>query len=73
MKFSPCKNCTRRSTGAHSPSCHATCEDYAEFNASREEERRRKSEEAVVHGYVITNHGKYQRSKGYVYVENKRQ
>ena len=43
MIGSPCNECTKRTTGYTTDSCHATCPDYKKFRQEVDEAERKRS------------------------------
>lgn len=63
MRLSPCKGCTKRTTGHNTVSCHATCERYINFRRALDSDNKLAHAEGDINGYVVINHVKIQRAK----------
>lgn len=56
LRIAPCKDCPDRTTGERTEDCHATCERYAEYVASREAVRKQRILYSQVQSAIVAGH-----------------
>ena len=64
MIHSPCKKCTKRTTGHSTVSCHSRCKEYKAFRQEVDAANLKKEAERDYNNYMEDNHVHVQRAKG---------